>query len=143
MVGGAYRGSARGMTGGTILVNGNAGNEIGHAMRRGLIVIGGSAQDLVGMGMLAGSIIVFGKCGVRHGAGMVRGTIALMGEEPYTPLPTFHRACRCTPQILGLIDRTLQAHAFPSPLALRHQPVELYNGDFLEGGRGELLLRTR
>src|SRR5262245_23556144 len=33
LVGAAYRGSARGMTKGTILIGGDAGNEIGHSMR--------------------------------------------------------------------------------------------------------------
>ena len=35
LIGAAYRGSARGMTGGTILIHGAVGNEIGHSMRRG------------------------------------------------------------------------------------------------------------
>ncbi len=142
LVGAAYRGSARGMTGGTILVHGDAGNEIGSTMRRGLIAVAGNVSDLIGFNMLAGSIFVFGNCGIRHGAGMRRGTIVLMGGEPYAPLPTFHRACRCPLQILRMVDQTLHAHAFPSPIRLSDQLFDLYNGDLLEGGRGELLLRA-
>ncbi len=142
LVGSAYRGSARGMTGGTILIDGQAGNEIGHAMRRGLIAIGGDVGDLVGMNMLAGSIFVFGNGGIRHGAGMRRGTIGLLGNESYSPLPTFRLACRGPLPILRLVDRTLQQLGFASPLALGDVAVQLYNGDMLEGGRGELLLRA-
>ncbi len=142
LVGSAYRGSARGMTGGTILIDGQAGNEIGHAMRRGLIAIGGDVGDLVGMNMLAGSIFVFGNGGIRHGAGMRRGTVGLLGSESYAPLPTFRRACRGTLPILRLVDRTLQKLGFPSPLPLSEMTIDLYNGDLLEGGRGELLLRA-
>ena len=143
MVGAAYRGSARGMTRGTILVEGDAGNEVGHAMRRGLIAIGGNAGDLIGFGMLAGSIFIFGNCGIRHGAGMRRGTIGLLGVEPIVPLPTFRRACRCEPEILRLLDRTFQRRAFSPPIPLVNMTVDIYNGDFLEGGRGEMLFRAR
>ena len=68
LVAAAYRGSPRGMTGGTILVDGNAGNEIGHSMRRGMLAVGGDVGDLVGFNMLAGSIFVGGRSGIRHGA---------------------------------------------------------------------------
>lgn len=142
LVGGAYRGSPRGMTGGTLLVHGSAGNEVGHGMRRGLIALGKNVGDLAGMNMLAGSILVFGNCGIRHGAGMRRGTIALLGEEPFQPLPTFRRACRCCLEFLRVIDHLLRRHAFEAPFSLSDLPIDLYHGDLLEDGRGELLLRT-
>lgn len=140
LAGSAYRGSARGMTGGTLLIDGKVGNEVGHAMRRGLIAVGGDCGDLVGMNMLAGSLLVFGNCGIRYGAGMRRGTIALLGKRDAEPLPSFRRACRCTFEILTLIDRFLRKHQFPCPVALDHLLIDLFNGDLLEGGRGELLL---
>jgi formylmethanofuran dehydrogenase subunit C len=93
--------------------------------------------------MLAGSILVFGNCGIRHGAGMRRGTIALLGEEPFQPLPTFRHACRCCLEFLRVIDHLLRRHAFEAPFSLSDLPIDLYHGDLLEGGRGELLLRTR
>ena len=40
-LGAAYRGSLRGMRGGTILVEGSAGIEVGMRMRRGVIAIKG------------------------------------------------------------------------------------------------------
>ena len=79
LVGAAYRGSRRGMTGGTLLVDGTVGNEIGHSMRRGLIAVGGCG-DFAGINMIAGTILVFGEAGFRTGAGMRRGTIGLLGR---------------------------------------------------------------
>ena len=139
LVGAAYRGSARGVTGGTILIDGNAGNEIGHSMRRGMIAIGGDAGDLVGFNMLAGSIFVGGNVGIRHGAGMRRGTIGLLGPKPPPLLPSVRRACRFQGGILRLVAATLKRHQ----LSLAEQmnaTVDLYNGDLIEGGRGELLV---
>jgi len=141
-VGAAYRGSPRGMTKGTILIEGNAGNEIGHSQRRGLIAIGGSAGDLAGYNMLAGTILLFGKTGVRHGAGMKRGTIAFLGDALPPLLPTFRRACRFEPGALKLLARHLRALNFQAPLERLLSPCELFNGDLLEGGRGEILLRA-
>jgi len=140
LVGAAYRGSRRGMTGGTILVEGGAGNEIGHTMRRGLIVIGGSCGDLAGFNMLAGTILVLGDCGIRHGAGMRRGTIGLLGKTRPPLLATFRYGCRFQPAFLRLLCSQLQQHGFPVPAGLASTPVDLYHGDLIEGGRGEILL---
>jgi formylmethanofuran dehydrogenase subunit C len=142
LVGSAYRGSAKGMTKGTILVGGDAGNEIGHSMRRGLIAIGGSIGDLAGLNMLAGSIFVFGTAGIRHGAGMKRGTLAFVGPQAPPLLPTFRRACRYRPEALLLIYRELKRREFDVADDLFTCDYDLYSGDFLEGGRGELLLRV-
>ena len=140
LVGSAYRGSPVGMTRGTILIGGDAGNEIGHSMRRGLIAIGGNIGDLAGMNMRAGSILVFGESGIRHGAGMKRGTLAFLGKTTPPLLPTFRRACRFRPLALQLIYRELARHEFRVPETLFTCEYDLFSGDFLEGGRGEILL---
>jgi len=142
LIGAAYRGSAKGMTKGTILIGGEAGNEIGHSLRRGLIAIGGNIGDLAGINMLAGSIFVFGESGIRHGAGMKRGTLAFLGPSAPPLLPTFRRACRYQPEILRLIYRQLRRLDFCVPDELLTCSYDLYNGDFLAGGRGELLVRA-
>jgi len=141
LVGSAYRGSSKGMTKGTILVGGDAGNEIGHSMRRGLIAVGGNMGDLAGLNMLAGTILVFGDSGIRHGAGMKRGTLAFLGKAPPL-LPTFRRACRYRPETLHLIYRELRRLEFRVPDEFFTCDYDIYNGDFLEGGRGEILLRA-
>jgi len=141
LIGAAYRGSAVGMKGGTILIGGDAGNEIGHTMRRGMIAIGGSIGDLAGFNMLAGTILVFGDSGIRHGAGMRRGTIGFLGSDPPPLLPTFRHACRYRPDVLEMVFRHLQLHAFKLPADVLQSQVDLYNGDMIEGGRGEIFIR--
>ncbi len=142
LVGAAYRGSAQGMTGGTILIGGDAGNEIGHSLRRGLIAIGGNVGDLAGFNMLAGTILLFGESGIRHGAGMKRGTLGFLGSKLPPLLPTFHLACRCQPDFLPLLLSELRRKDFPVAEELFASSYDLYNGDLLEGGRGEILMRA-
>jgi formylmethanofuran dehydrogenase subunit C len=142
LAGAAYRGSRRGMTGGTILVGGDAGNEIGHTMRRGLLAVGGRAGDLGGFNMLAGTILVLGDCGIRFGAGMHRGTIGLFGPEPPPMLPTFRHACRGRPLMLLMVFQHLTRNGFTVPENLSTAEFDHFHGDMIEGGRGEIFLRT-
>ena len=137
LIGAAYRGSAKGMTKGTILIGGDAGNEIGHSMRRGIIAVGGNIGDLAGINMLAGSIFLWGDSGIRHGAGMKRGTIAFLGKNAPPLLPTFRRACRYRPEVLQVIYRHLRRLEFVVADELFTCSYDLYNGDFLTGGRGD------
>ncbi|MBC8870133.1 MAG: formylmethanofuran dehydrogenase subunit C [Planctomycetes bacterium] len=142
LVGAAYRGSARGMKGGTILIDGSAGNEIGHRMRRGLLAVGGSVADLAGFNMRAGTIVISGDSGIRHGAGMRRGTLIFLSENAPRLLPTFRRACRCRPTVLAPLFRQLRHLDFPLPGDVLDADFELYNGDMIEGGRGEVLIKA-
>jgi hypothetical protein len=57
-------------------------------------------------------------------------------------LPTFRRACRCRPEIMPLVYRQLRRHDFAVSDELQTASYDLYNGDFLTGGRGELLIRV-
>lgn len=138
LAGAAYRGSPRGMTGGSILIQGTAGNEVGHTMRRGIIATGGLG-DLAGFNMLAGTILCFGSAGIRPGAGMRRGTIGFFGAEPVDLLPTFRYACRQNLDILRVIEGFLETHHYDGQLP---DLVDLYHGDFLEGGRGEIMVQA-
>ena len=47
-----------GMSGGTILVDGSAGLEVGMRMKRGIIVIGGPVRDFAGLQMKGGTIVL-------------------------------------------------------------------------------------
>lgn len=141
LVGAAYRGSAKGMTDGTILIDGNVGNEIGHTMRRGMIAVGGAAGDMIGINMIAGTVLVFGECGIRPGAGMRRGTIGLFGPKPPELLPTFRFASRCRPQVMPLIFRDLRKRGFAIDEAVLSAEFDLYSGDLMMLGKGEVLLR--
>ena len=142
-LGAVYRGGHRGMTGGEILVDGDAGNEVGHSMRRGLIAVGGRMGDLSGVNLIAGTIVVGGEPGIRHGAGMKRGTIAFL--DPHSSpdvLPTFRGAGNCRPTFLRFYLKHLTEQGWPVPDGALDALYRRYNGDFLELGKGELLIRS-
>ncbi|MEO1994841.1 MAG: formylmethanofuran dehydrogenase subunit C [Planctomycetaceae bacterium] len=144
LIGAAYRGARQGMTGGEIFIHGSAGNEIGHTMRRGLIAVGGTSGDAVGFGMRAGTILLCGATGIRIGAGMNRGTIVCCDQEHATDmLPTFKWACRYPPIFLRVYFQHLIQQDFPLPEACIDASFDRYSGDFLESGRGEILMRVR
>jgi formylmethanofuran dehydrogenase subunit C len=142
LVGAAYRGSRLGMKGGVILIGRDAGNEVGHSMHRGLIAVGGNAGDLAGFNMAAGAIFIFGESGIRHGAGMRRGSLGFFGATPPPMLPSFRHACRCRPVIMPLMLGQLRSYGFRVPDDLFTASFDLYNGDLIEGGRGEVLIRA-
>lgn len=142
LAGAGYRGARKGMTGGEILIHGDAGHELGQAMRRGLIAVGGNLGDAAGFGMLAGSILVCGEAGVRHGAGMKRGTIAFLGTSPAPlMLPTFKLATIDYPVFLRVYLLYLQRLGFRLPEGCVDASYRRYSGDFLESGKGEILVR--
>ncbi len=142
LVGAAYRGAAKGMTGGEILIDGNAGNEIGQSMRRGTIVIGGRSGDAPGYNLIAGSIFLFGKSGIRPGAGMKRGTIAYLGEEePPRLLPSYKFAGSFKPTFMRFYLLQLRDMGFNIPDSYFDITYKRYRGDFLELGKGEILIR--
>lgn len=141
-LGAAFPGSRSGMREGIILVEGSVGPDAGLAMRRGLIAINGEAGDGLGRAMIAGSIFAFGNSGRRTGAGMKRGTIVLL-KRPHTDLlPTFARAGTYQPVFLGLYLGRLRHWGFPVPETAFAGPWERYNGDLVEQGQGEILVRA-
>jgi formylmethanofuran dehydrogenase subunit C len=141
LVGAVYRGGRRGMTGGEILVDGDAGNEIGHTMRRGTIAVGGRSGDAPGFNMIAGSLLLFGEPGIRAGAGMRRGTIAFLGADSPPMLPTFRLACVFRPVFLRFLLLKLREKGFAIADELLDASYRRYCGDFLELGKGEILVR--
>ena len=140
LVGAAYRGSTKGMTGGTILIDGDVGNEVGLTMRRGMIAVGGRAGDMLGFNMIAGTVLVFGECGIRPGAGMRRGTLGLLGPNPPGMLPSFRYACTTQPQVMPMMLRELNNQGFSIDENLFQASYDIYNGDLVALGRGEIIL---
>lgn len=138
--GSAYIGSLRGMSGGTLLINGNAGNEVGRQMRRGMLAVGGKVGDLFGANMLAGTLIACGACGKHPGAGMKRGTIVLLSSQPADLLPSFSHACRTRPVAIELLARELRHRNFSAD-AWNPGEFDLFRGDMLEFGKGEILFQ--
>ena len=75
------------MTGGRIVVEGNAGDWVGGEMHGGLIQVAGSAGHLIGAayrgskrGMTDGTILIGGDVGSEIGAAMRRGSLAVGGS---------------------------------------------------------------
>jgi formylmethanofuran dehydrogenase subunit C len=140
-VGAATPGARRGMAGGSILIDGDAGDDVGTKMRRGLIAVGGSVGANLGFRMLAGTILVFGNCSGAPGMSMRRGTIGVFGSSRPTLLPTFKSGYRGPLPVLRLLESQLAAESFAvDRLSQLTAEVELFHGDCLQLGRGELLL---
>lgn len=136
--GGVLPGSKVGMRGGQMLIRGSCGTHAAAAMRRGWLTVVGDCGEWAGYRMRAGTLMVLGECGPRPGASMRRGTIALLGGSPPL-LPTFRYACDFEPQALALMLGPLQQQGIEVD---RNPRVALYNGDLLEGGRGEVLVAS-
>ena len=124
------------MNRGQIFVKGNVGKGLGENMRRGTIWVGGDADDLTGWNMLAGTIWVNGNAGRHCGAGMVRGTILCNGGSEL--LPTFQIGnLETQPTWLCVLVNWLKGEQLPVTLSPCYQ---VFHGDQLYGGRGEVLL---
>jgi formylmethanofuran dehydrogenase subunit C len=137
-IGAAYRGSLRGMQGGTILVGGSGGIEIGMRMRRGIIAVKGPVRDFAGLQMKGGTIILMSGAEIRTGAWMIRGTIISL--TPLKLMPTFSYACSYNPSFLRLYARKLEALGFPIPVDRRAGSYDRYSGDSAVPGKGEILV---
>lgn len=78
--------TARGMRNGRLDIRGSAGTHLASGMTGGLVVVAGDAGDLVGaarpgerFGMSGGTVVVEGSSGARTGDRMRRGTIVIRG----------------------------------------------------------------
>ncbi len=137
-LGAGYRGSRRGMTRGRIIVDGNAGDEVGNLMRRGLIAIGGDSGELTGSFMIAGTVIVFGQLGPRPGPGMKRGTLVTFHAVEL--LPTYRYDCRYQPGFLRLALQSLRSQGVSIRDEYFTGSYQRYSGDFAALGKGEILV---
>lgn len=142
-VGGSFPGAKYGMNRGTILISGSAGKGLGFRMRRGTIVVGGDVGEYAAWQMRAGTIMVFGSCGGDLGIDMKRGTILLLNE-----VPLGHTFSEGTALALPFVEMLLQwissvSQKFEVSLPdVDATPSQMWNGDKLCGGRGEVFLLT-
>jgi hypothetical protein len=67
----------------------------------------------------------------------------MLGESPPPLLPTFRFACTTRMNVLAMMLRDLQANGLRIDEALLQAEVDLYNGDLVALGRGEIFLRPR
>jgi formylmethanofuran dehydrogenase subunit C len=137
-IGAAYRGSPRGMSNGTVVVDGSAGIEVGMRMRRGTIVVRGGVRDFAGLQMKGGTIFLLGGAEIRTGAWMIRGTIVSLAPIPL--LPTFAFDSDCNPVFMRLLARQLEKLGISIPYCERQGAYRCYTGDSSVPGKGEILV---
>ena len=69
-----------GMSGGMIVIHGNAGREVGAHMSGGAILVEGNVGVLPGMHMAGGEILIKGNCAGWPGTHMIGGKIIILGR---------------------------------------------------------------
>jgi formylmethanofuran dehydrogenase subunit C len=126
------------MTGGEIVVTGDAGEEAGAGMRRGLIAVGGRTGPGAGLRMLAGTVIALGGIGAEAGLGNKRGS--LVSGRPVVPLPSYAFAARFRPPALQLQLRRVRELGLTVEDALLRGAWARWSGDRTELTRGEILV---
>ena len=136
----AYAGHKKGMSGGTVIVHGNAGDFTADLMRRGIVMVDGNIGDYCGSRMIAGTITTLSSVGKHVGTGMRRGTL-LFPELPAEMNPTFSNCGRHNLGYLTLLLHELRIHdsEFKYLHSMRRR-VQKYMGDMSVGGLGEILI---
>jgi len=137
--GGPSPNRTEGMSGGEILIAGRAGPHCGLRMRAGLIACH-EADAYPGEHMLAGTILV------RHGnldtpgLSLRRGTIITL-DSMIKPnwTPAYQPDCIYQPVFLMVLLGHLARSGFAIPDEARHGRYQLYSGDRLVLGKGEIL----
>lgn len=137
-LGGPLPGRRSGMSGGRVIVAGQAGHHAGHRMRRGWIVVQGDCGAGVASDMVAGTMVVGGVVGDHVAAGMKRGTLILARSSHLSAV----RFAPSRPSSLGiarLIANDLRAD-IPDMADAFALPMSRYLGDRSCGGQGEVWL---
>ncbi len=127
-----------GMSGGTIVVEGSAGEFCGERQRRGLVLVKGCVGQSAGARMLGGTIWSPTGFGENLAVQMRRGTI--LTPKLFTVLSTF---TDCGMHDLGIL--TIMARHYARVLGdlappLPSGPVRRFAGDMASIGRGEILV---
>jgi formylmethanofuran dehydrogenase subunit C len=128
------------MQGGTVLVEGSAGDRTGDRMRRGTLLIEGDTGDYCASRMVAGTIAVWGRVGAFPGLAMRRGTV-LLQHAPGEMVPTFNDCGEHPLSFLTLLVRSWRT--LPGKFATipdSRVRVRRYMGDLANDGRGEILV---
>ena len=69
-------------------------------------------------------------------------TIVFMGDDQPQLLPTFRQAVKYQPEFMRVVLRKLVQNGFEVPDEALRASYNLYHGDMIDGGRGEILLRA-
>lgn len=140
LTGGPIDGRPTGMNGGTIVVDGHCGSHAGYRMRRGNLVVHGNCGPAAGYAMRGGNLYCGGIAGAGAGVSARRGMI-LLRNEPAGLDSGFRWAGRFTPAFTGYWQSQLEKEV-PGIWMGRDPigPVRMWSGDWLYGGKAELLL---
>lgn len=139
-LGAPLAGEMAGMSGGVVIVHGDAGARAGDRLRRGLIVVGGNSGKDAGSRMIAGTLVLRGKVVGAPGQLMRRGTIVLLGGD-CPPSPTFldcgsHHLVAAT-----LLAAELERLGLGFAPKLR-RPMRRLAGDMAVAGKGEIWIAS-
>lgn len=135
--GGALIGNRRGMRGGTLIVNGNAGARLGDQMRRGTILVDGNVGDYFASNMIAGTIAIAGQYGLHGAYAMRHGTVILL-QPPQTMSATWVDVGQHQLPFLKLLFKAWQG--LPSRFAeMTSIRAQRWMGDLASDGKGEIL----
>ncbi len=129
-------GELGGMSGGRVIVRGNAGMRAGDRLRRGVIVIEGEAGENLGSRMIAGSVVALGAVKGRIGYLNRRGSIVL--AKACDPGPTYIDCGSHNLTYAGLLARSLRSDS-PRAAAVLLCKLRRYGGDTAVYGKGEIL----
>lgn len=139
-LGGPRAGERRGMSGGLVLVRGNAGARVGERMRRGTVLVEGDVGPACASRMIAGTLAVLGAVGDGCGGGMLRGTL-LLANQPASLPPTFQGPLAFDAGFLPLLTRSLASLEGPfGRLPGKPGSAQRHLGDRAVGGLGEVLV---
>ena len=133
-LGGAYGANRVGISGGRVVIHGNAGNYVGHRMRRGTISIQGSCGNFMGSHLVAGTIMLSGTSGAHIGYAMRRGTLILAGT-PDLSTTRFSAPIALQTPFLSLLAQLRPWAQFESMFA---KEMYVTRGDEAVGGQGEI-----
>jgi formylmethanofuran dehydrogenase subunit C len=138
--------ATRGMSGGTVLIGGDADEFLGCRLRRGNVIVLGNIAAGCASRMIAGTLVAAGQIALPLGYAMARGTLLVLNPSPELVergLPGFTPFEPCELSFLPLLLRDMAPH-LPVHLAgqLRQSNWRRAIGDRAEGGQGEIIVRN-
>ena len=131
-------GNKKGMSGGMLVVHGNAGERLADQLRRGQILVGGDTGAYTASRMIAGTVLVLGRVGPHCGHGMRRGTL-IARQRPDLP-GTFADCGTHTLAFLPLLMASWKDAGAPFANLPVNPRAQRWMGDTGGTGKGEVLV---
>jgi formylmethanofuran dehydrogenase subunit C len=131
-------GNKKGMSGGMLVVHGNAGERLADQLRRGQILVGGDTGAYTASRMIAGTVLVLGRVGPHCGHGMRRGTL-IVRQRPDLPA-TFADCGTHTLAFLPLLMASWKDAGAPFANLPVNPRAQRWMGDTGGTGKGEVLV---